>query len=1629
MKRLLSFLLVSFFVGQTVAQSFRNEWIDYSKTYFKFKYYSSAGPNVYSSNRGLVRIPQSALAAVGLQATPAEYFQLWKDGNEVPLYTSVATGPLTASDYIEFWGENNNGKLDKDLYRDPEFQLNDVWSLQADTASYFITVNTSGSNKRLVETPNLVAGNTLQPTQYFMASALFAGRNDLNPGFAAQASGQQLYSSSYDRGEGWVASPIRPDGSDCGGGGLSFTFNDLKPYAAGPSMSLKINSVGNAPNARSVLVTINGSMVSNYQMDYYYDAKVEEVGIPVSKISSGAAQFYFKNESVVSCDEFRLATTELIYPRTLDCNNNTNFELQLPVSATGYYLKFYNFNHGANTPILYDITNGKRYVGDLSIADTIQFVTEALPTAASFVLVNSVASNATSINSFETRNFIDYGSVSNQGDYLIISNPLIYGSGSNNYVEQYKQYRSSANGGSFNVKVVDINELSDQFALGVKKHPLAIRNFLRYARSHFANLPKFVFLIGKGVVYNEYRDNSGNPEVETLNLVPTWGSPGSDNLLSANDNTNATPITPIGRLSVVTANEIGDYLNKVKQYDSVQRGSLHTITDKAWMKNVLQVAGTNDYNVGTQLDGYLNRYKAIIQDTAFGANVKNYDKIDDPAGYSASIRDFRATYEQGASIVTYFGHSSATNLDFSLDNPNNYNNQYRYPIFIVNGCDAGNLFSFDEQRFNLKSTISEKFILEPERGAIGYLATTGFGVINYLDSFTRKFYTAITKTQYNKSFGEVTKQGIGDVLNTTGSTDYFARMHSEQFVFHGDPALKINGFDKPDYAVEAQQMVVRPAYISVADDSFYVKVRVYNLGRKTADSVNLKLTRRYPNGNTVTVLTKKIAPINIADSVMLALPIVANRDKGNSALIATADYTNSIDEVTKVNNTDSVTVVINDDEIRPVYPYKYAIVNDAAFKLAASTANPLAESKTYVVEVDTTTFFNSPIKFTQTKTSVGGVIEFDKGITLQNNTTYYWRVAPQAVGAHWNVSSFTYGDAPASTGFGQMHFYQHTDSKLDRLILDSTSRSYKYASKINNLFILHSIYPTSGLTDQQFSIQVNGSGIIASACLGQSVIINVFDTLTFKPWVNTTNPFGAEPTCDVSRQYNFEYHYIDQPGRDSAKSFLQSIPKGTYVAVRLVYDGDPVWADQWANDTLVTGSNNSLYHFLKSQGLPIDSFNKPRTFGFVFKKNDSTHFSPRYQFTQGVYDRVVMNVDCNSSDTLGYVFSPKFGPAKAWKKAKWSGTANPNNLATVDVIGVGSTGTETKLYTLTTGEQDFDISAVSATQYPFIKLKLKNQDSITAIPYQLSNWSVEYDGVAEGALAPNLYLNIPDTSGTGGLSGDTLKGGIAFKNVSKLNFDSLTVKLQLTNLRLGTVYTYNLHKTKPLIAGDTVNINYAIDVASLSRDNYNLYFVVNEGNAQPEQYSFNNFLYKYVYLKTGQIVPVRLISFNAKQYGGIAVDADWNVSDEVNLKSYEVEHSTNAINFAKIGTVAAKGATNATTYTYRHNNPVIGKNYYRLKMLNNDGGFTYSPIRMVNFGRTVTVNVYPNPVSDKLNITVNKPDNTSSTVRLINSFGQQMLTKTFTGTTDIDMKGFAAGTYVIQVNDGTETKIIKIQKQ
>jgi hypothetical protein len=118
---------------------------------------------------GLYRITQPMLATLGIQGAPADQFQLWRNGVEVPIYTSVPAGTLGAADYIEFWGFMNDGKPDTKLYSNPTFQMSDQLSLTTDTAAFFLTVNPAGGNQRTTAAVNNVAGNILPPEPYFMS--------------------------------------------------------------------------------------------------------------------------------------------------------------------------------------------------------------------------------------------------------------------------------------------------------------------------------------------------------------------------------------------------------------------------------------------------------------------------------------------------------------------------------------------------------------------------------------------------------------------------------------------------------------------------------------------------------------------------------------------------------------------------------------------------------------------------------------------------------------------------------------------------------------------------------------------------------------------------------------------------------------------------------------------------------------------------------------------------------------------------------------------------------------------------------------------------------------------------------------------------------------------------------------------------------------------------------------------------------------------------------------------------------------------------------------------------------------------------------------------------------------------
>ena len=1482
MKRNFTIVLLLVNLG-LMAQSYNNEWIDYSKTYYKFKVGAT----------GLYRISQSVLAGAGLGSVPAQNFQLFRNGQEVPVYTTVASGPLGGSDYIEFWGQMNDGAPDQPLYRNPIYQHTKHWSLETDTAVYFLTVNPAGTALRLNPVSNDVAGSSLTPEPYFLHKAgTYFKSPQVNPGFA-QIVGEYIYSSSYDIGEFWASGFIGPSSP------LTDNQNNLFVYTSGPDASIRFGMTGCADNPRDVQLSVNGSLLGDTAMNSFYDW-LSSRPVPLTLINGSTATVQFSDNSPATTDRTVASFYELTYPRQFNFGGQSSFFFELPAKAPGYLLNITNFNiSGSIPPILYDLTNGARYTAVVS-GSTLSFALPGSGATRRLVLVNEDPSIVHTVTGLTSKNFVNFANSANQGNYLIISNPVLYtGTSGNNPVADYKNYRSSAAGGSYAAQIYDINELVDQFAFGIKKHPLSIQNFVRYARAVFASKPQYVLLIGHGMTYSDYNYYSEttyhDPIADQLNLIPTYGYPASDNKLTANNGVDAVPATPIGRLSVISGAEVEIYLTKLKEYEQAQATSPNTIDGRLWMKNMLHLTGASEPYLGTILCNYMTAYASIISDTLFGANTYIFCDGNATQVTQAPTSVISALFTGGFSALNYFGHSSNVALGYNIDNPNDYNNQGKYPVFYINGCDAGDFFVYDNQRMNVLSTLSETYVLAKERGSIAFVASTHFGIVNYLNILLAKLYQLIGGADYGKSIGIIQKDALQQLINVA-PTDYFARLHAEEMTTHGDPALKLNQGALPDYDVEASQVQVSPNFISVANNVFTVKVKFYNLGKVIHDSISYIIQRQYPDGSLTTLLKKKIPAIIYSDSVQLTVPIIPTRDKGQNKIIVTINTDNNVAEVTTANNSVTTGVYIYEDEASPVYPFNYGVINISTQHLFASISNPFSPSKAYVMQLDTTMQFNSNQKVTASVTQVGGVLEFDPHLSYKDSLVYYWRVAmvpPPDSPYKWNSASFMYIDSATSKGggFNQSHYFQHLGSTSDSLYLDSASRIWKFVPVTDNIYVRNTTFPTGSPQQPSYTVSLNGNALIGPGCNYNELIINVIDPVTFQPWANNfsggTGLYGSyNSNCGSQREYGFNFFTTSSATRKACMDFLNNVvPPGFLVVVRNNVNPDSssnVYIDKWKQDTLLYGSHNDLYDVLLNAGFTgIDSFWRPCAFGFVYQKSNPA-FASKWQVTKDIYGAVALSVDYTATALSGVITSPQFGPAKKWKQLHWRGTSLES--PSTDNVGLSVYGTDTTgatsliLSNLDLTSQDYDISAIDAKRYPYLQLKLAVQDPVKGTPWQLRYWRIIDDPAPEGALAGNVYLALKDTVQLG----EPLNFSIAFKNVSPTAFDSMLIKLNIIDSK-NVTHVITLPKKKPLISGDTLTVSFTLDTKAYPGLN-TIYLNVNPDNNQPEQYLFNNFLYKTFYVTGDSRNPTMDVTFdNVHILNGDIVSAKPHI--QVKLKS------------------------------------------------------------------------------------------------------------------------------------------------
>jgi len=175
-------------------------------------------------------------------------------------------------------------------------------------------------------------------------------------------------------------------------------------------------------------------------------------------------------------------------------------------------------------------------------------------------------------------------------------------------------------------------------------------------------------------------------------------------------------------------------------------------------------------------------------------------------------------------------------------------------------------------------------------------------------------------------------------------------------------------------------------------------------------------------------------------------------------------------------------------------------------------------------------------------------------------------------------------------------------------------------------------------------------------------------------------------------------------------------------------------------------------------------------------------------------------------------------------------------------------------------------------------------------------------------------------------------------------------------------------------------------------------------------------------------LPITLMAFTATPENQ-GVELKWETSSEVDNAYYILQRSTDTSLWKDLQQIVASGNTSTDSHYAAYDpNPVDGNNYYRLKQVDRDGKFTYSPVRVVTLDRPISVNIYPNPARSFITIRIGISNGEKLSVILLNTAGQINEVPTANTGTQVTLytAGLAKGIYFVKITQGQRTEVKKI---
>ncbi len=177
------------------------------------------------------------------------------------------------------------------------------------------------------------------------------------------------------------------------------------------------------------------------------------------------------------------------------------------------------------------------------------------------------------------------------------------------------------------------------------------------------------------------------------------------------------------------------------------------------------------------------------------------------------------------------------------------------------------------------------------------------------------------------------------------------------------------------------------------------------------------------------------------------------------------------------------------------------------------------------------------------------------------------------------------------------------------------------------------------------------------------------------------------------------------------------------------------------------------------------------------------------------------------------------------------------------------------------------------------------------------------------------------------------------------------------------------------------------------------------------------------------VLPLKLLSIIAKKDGKTNL-LQWTTAQEINVDRFEIERSSDGRDYSGIGKING----GLSRYNFTDDKPFTGINYYRLKMIDRDGKFDYSSVRIVNNSGSFNVQVYPLPAKGRLNIQVQSNKTEKAEILVTDISGKTLIINSISlaagvNNTFINVQSLIKGAYFLKIvtSQTTETRKIIVE--